>query len=143
MKIDVKKSRKCNFAPADSFKPGDLVSIVLIIFTAVALIFFFRSGIGETGKKYAEISVLGKDADNIYIYPIERDKVLEIESSGYHFTIQILDSKVSVIQSECPDGICRNTPAISSVRESIICVPAKMIIKIVSEYKDDYDYVAY
>lgn len=151
MKSDLGKSNKNIIFPASSVRMGDVVSIIIILAIAVGLILFFRLSFGDSGVKYAEISVTVGEETSVCLYSLNQNKIIEFESLEYHFTAEISDGSISVTKAECPDGICRNTPSISSEREAIICVPAKMIIKIISDSnnsnsslgKEDFDYVAY
>lgn len=47
--------------------------------------------------------------------------------------IKISQNKVSVVSSDCPDGICVKTKDAENVGDSIVCVPNKVSVKIVSE----------
>jgi hypothetical protein len=134
-------------------KVGDALLIGLILIIAAGLVFFFRSDDGGEGK-YAQISADAGGERIVSSYSLNEDKVIKFESFGYHFTAEIAEGKIFIAETECPDGICAKTPAISSERETIICAPAKMMITIISEAKSgsasrgtadtkDEDYVAY
>lgn len=56
-----------------------------------------------------------------------------IVSNGICVEIQVENRSVSVISSDCPDQICVNSKMISRAGESIVCVPAKLVIQIPSD----------
>lgn len=47
--------------------------------------------------------------------------------------IKICQNKVSVISSDCPDGLCVKTKDAKDIGDSIVCVPNKVSVKIASE----------
>ncbi|MDD4508099.1 MAG: NusG domain II-containing protein [Eubacteriaceae bacterium] len=53
-------------------------------------------------------------------------------SEGYN-TIMIENGYASVSESDCPNQICVNSKAISSVGETIACLPHHLIIEIVQK----------
>ena len=61
------------------------------------------------------------------------DSVHEFKSNGYSFKAEIKDGEISITESDCPDGICKNTPAIGKKNGTIVCLPAKMIISCSNE----------
>lgn len=54
----------------------------------------------------------------------------------------IEDREVKMLEANCPDQICVKHKAISKNKESIICLPNKVIIEIVNDEKADLDAVA-
>ncbi|MFQ6827499.1 MAG: NusG domain II-containing protein [Faecalimonas sp.] len=50
---------------------------------------------------------------------------------GEHNRVKIQDGQVEMIWADCPDQICAAHPKISKNRESIICLPNKVILEIV------------
>ena len=50
------------------------------------------------------------------------------EGTGYNLVV-VEDGKVSVAASDCPDQICVKHRPISLARESIVCLPHKLVIE--------------
>ena len=57
----------------------------------------------------------------------------EIESNGYHLTVKTEKNKAFVSASDCPDGVCRHTAPISRPGETILCVPAGVVLRVSGE----------
>ncbi len=112
----------------------DLLAILLVLALAgMCAAFVFM---GESGA-----SVLV--SANGYTYPLlMTDGVHVIESAGYHFTIEISDGSCNVTESDCPDALCAAMPAIRRAGEVIICVPAKLSLRVDGSEKGAIDGVA-
>ena len=50
---------------------------------------------------------------------------------------QILDGKVRVTHADCPDRLCQKTGSISKAPQRIVCLPNKVVIKIVGTSEVD------
>ena len=119
-------------------KKWDFVIVVGAI--ALAGVLYF-SGIFGNGKYHSS----GGDAV-IYVDGIERErfKLLEnIESRvetdlGYNI-VAVEDGKVFVKDANCRDRICVNSAAIYKKRQSIVCLPHKLVIEIEGEDIEESD----
>ena len=72
-----------------------------------------------------------------YEYPLSGDRVIETVSNGIRLRIVIEGGRVCVEEAECPDKICVRTGEISRVGQSIVCVPAEVVIRITGEGSDE------
>ena len=54
----------------------------------------------------------------------------------------IENGAVSVMESDCPDGVCVNSGAISREGQAIVCVPAGVIVRIGGIRTDNADIIA-
>ena len=52
--------------------------------------------------------------------------------NGYSITLKIENGKVSVIESDCPNGYCRQSGAVSRAGEVIVCAPAHVKLKVIA-----------
>lgn len=99
--------------------------IVIVLMTAVALVFSVGGlGLGKTGNR-----VLITDGGKTVSYPLDKNREIVLDS----LTVVICDGEVSVRDSICPDKICEYTGKISKVNQSIVCLPAGVIIVIDGE----------
>ncbi len=110
------------------WKIGDILLMAILLLTAVLLFllpFFANKGtiaeivIAETG----EVQAVSLDMNAEY----------EISSRGVYLTVCVKDGEVLVSHSDCLDGICSSTPAISRGGQSIVCAPAGVVIRIIGE----------
>ena len=90
-----------------------------------------------------------KDADTFTVtttdgtaaYSISDERTFEVESNGVTLVITVADGTVSVTSSTCPDHICEQTGRISRRGQSIVCIPARVVIEIVGGGESDEDFI--
>lgn len=108
---------------------NDIVFILalVIICTFVGLSFFFFR---ETGDSVT-VTVDGKDYGT---YALSNDVTVEIKNADgvVTNTLVIKDGKAHVEYASCPDGICVAHKPISREGESIVCLPNRVVITVVS-----------
>ena len=103
-----------------------LFAVLLALFTAAALL-IPRVGGGSIANIYRE---------GVCIMSVDLDKVGE----GYSFTLEDEDGHINVVEVEhgrirvasanCPDGVCVHTGWISTGVRPIVCLPAKLEIRL-------------
>ena len=67
---------------------------------------------------------------SIKTYPLNKDATIETEGE-FKNIITVKDKTVWISYAGCPDKVCKNTGKISKKGQSIICVPEKMVVRIV------------
>lgn len=117
---------------------GDILIVTFICMLAVAIFILMLPEANESNR-------LEVYADGELIYNIELidgvEQTIEIEEF-VHNTIEISGTKVRIIESTCYDHVCENTGYISKVGEIIVCMPNKLLLKIVgNEEESEYDAV--
>lgn len=102
-----------------------IVALVVVIAVAGACLYFFR---GEGNA--VTVSVDGKV---IATYPLNEDRVEDIytEKDG-HNRLVIKDGKAWVETASCPDGICAAHKPIHREGESVVCLPNKVVITVIT-----------
>lgn len=113
-------------------KKGDYITIVAIVFSAIS-IFFITSNkfIRDSGNKEMVITI---DGDTYATEKIDDKLYREFKiNSKYGKNIVVLDKGfVYMEESDCKDKICIKKGKISKTGDSIICLPNRLIVKIVS-----------
>ncbi len=107
---------------------GDIVLMSLILLTALLLFFlpfFWKSG--------TSVEVLIAESGETRHLSLDVDSSLEIVSQGITLTICIEHGEAFVLHADCPDGICQSSPPVSRAGQSIVCVPAGVVIRVVGE----------
>lgn len=69
-------------------------------------------------------------------YTVEFD-----DGEGHVNTVEIAPGRIRMACANCPDGVCVNTGWTDSPAKPIICLPAKLIIKIAGDAPDGFDAV--
>ena len=57
--------------------------------------------------------------------------------------VEIDNEQVKIIDADCHDKICVKAHAISKPGESLICLPHKLVIRIIGEGKQETDEVSF
>ena len=107
-------------------KKADIIPIAAVLVTALILVFVFANKGGGTVRI---------ECDNAaYEYPLNENRVIELNENGISLTVVIENGAVRVDKSTCRDQICVHTH-----KGNIICMPAHVIISVTD---GEYDYVA-
>lgn len=108
-------SKKCT--RGDVFLVAGLLAAALFSF-----LFTFLPGNGAT-------CVISYDGGRD-TYPLTVDRTVFVGSMGYTLSVVIENGTVSVASSDCPDGVCVDSGAISRTGQAIVCVPANVVVRI-------------
>ena len=113
------------------FRKNDLFLIIGIVVLAVLmLVVFVRSAAGG-GEAVLEIT----SGSSVYgVYPLNEDREISIEDKN---TVIIKDGQVFMAEADCPDKLCVNSKPISSRGQSIVCLPNRIVLKIIGEETRD------
>ena len=115
----------------------------IILITAALLaagVFLLCINVFSTAGEYAVVEVNG---ETVVQLSLAEDTVYDIEiENEVTNTLKIENGEAKMISADCPDKICVNHRSISKNNESIICLPNKVIITIVSDAVSDIDGVA-
>lgn len=121
----------------DKIKICDLIFIAILIMIVIIssiLIFAINSKeIGNNAKVYIEVN-----GSQHSVVPLSEDTEINIENVG---TVIIEDSKVRIENALCNDKVCEHMGEISKSYQSIICLPNRTIIKIISN-SEEFDDIA-
>ena len=105
-----------------------IISLLLIATMGILYLFVFRNS-GDTVK----ITVNGQ----IYgTYSLNQDKVIEIrqgENNEKQNRVIISKGKVRMEYATCPDGICVDHAPIFRNGESIVCLPQRVVVTVITD----------
>lgn len=116
-------------------KKNDLLLLGTVLAAAV-LIWVFRAAVGGEDPGYLSVSI---DGEEVQTFELTEEK--EAELNGGTNVIRIKDGVVSMVRADCPDQLCVHQRAISKNNESIICLPNKLVLQIVSRDEAELDAV--
>ncbi len=119
------------------FSKQDIVLIVLLFFLGIVLtVIIYRPATTDAAsEKQLEVRQNGTVIMTLPIKDEDTEQRIEGTSDGYNvFTIK--DGVVQMTSANCPDSTCVHTGSISRVGETIVCLPHRLVLKIV-EIKDD------
>ena len=105
---------------------ADLFLVIsLVILTFVTSIFIYRKQ--TSNKIYVEVSIDGEITSTYLL-----DENIEIMLDTGNMLV-IKDRSVCISDANCPDGLCVKQGTISKANESIICLPNKLVVRIVED----------
>lgn len=120
-------------------RKGDFLILAFII--AVFFISIFSLNYtGDYDNLKCIIKVDGKMYKEIKLSP-DYNNFVEINSSFGYNKISIEGNTVKIVKSNCEDKLCISEGEISAPFQSLICLPARLIVYIKGD--SDLDYVSY
>lgn len=88
------------------------------------------------------VSIDGAETERVPLSDYAARAPHTYESRGYALTVAVADDAVSVTESTCPNQDCRNTPAIRRAGQSIVCLPARVVVALEGGTDPGYDLIA-
>ena len=113
---------------------GILILTVLALAGMLLLLPFLQSGTGAR--------LLISTPDGTETYALSENRRIAVSSGGIRLTVEILDGRVRVSESDCPDGVCMASGWIDRPGQSVVCAPAGVRLLIAGEEETDVDFVA-
>lgn len=110
-------------------KKRDWITAAVIL--AAAFVFGLVSKLTEKPAQSLRISM---DGETYGIYSLDEDREISIGDTNI---CRIQEGKVRMIQADCPDQICVRTAEISVDGSTIVCLPNRVVLEIISEKAGD------
>lgn len=114
------------------FNRRDII-VILILLLFAALIYLYAQNFIFKNSQTAEILY-----DNTVIETVSLDKDRTFSLDEFpNIVFEIKDGSIAFIQSDCPDKVCIHTGFINKTGQTAVCLPNKIILKLVSDSRDD------
>lgn len=119
---------------------NDIIFISTLLILIIIFLFVFYSKYNTSGS-YVTITVDGKQYGR---YRLDEDKQIKIKNASGKVTniLLIKDNCANMIEANCPDKLCVNQKAISKEKETIVCLPNKVVVTVESDDESDFDAIA-
>ncbi|MEE0686607.1 MAG: NusG domain II-containing protein [Lachnospiraceae bacterium] len=105
---------------------ADIILVIsLVILTLVTSIFIYKKQ--TSNKIYVEVSINGEITNK---YSVDENIEIMLKTGN---VLVIKDGNVCISNADCPDGLCVKQGTISKANESIICLPNKLVVRIVED----------
>lgn len=76
-------------------------------------------------------------------YSLNEDREIPVERDGSVINVvRIEDGSVRMEQATCPDALCIRQGAISRERQTIVCLPHKLVVEVYGTHEQEYDTVS-
>ena len=114
-------------------KKADIVLFILILVAGLSVSWWSLTT--NTGGDKVIVTV---DGELYGTYSLSQDQTIEVvQKDGHTNYITIKDGMVSMAYSTCKNQVCVNAGAISETRDSIVCLPNKVMIEIQGSAKNE------
>lgn len=110
---------------------NDVILAAVIVVIAVAGLLFINFTKVQGDKVVVKVNGV-----ETHSYSLSENAQFEIKTGENNENINVVvieNGKVRVTEADCPDGICKKYRPISYVGETIVCLPHKVVVEIVSE----------
>lgn len=110
-----------------------LVVLVVALLAALIAVLFYGPKSHADSRLNCVVSVGGQVVHNAPLSGFSGEHTYS--HNGYTLTILVAEGKVKVLHSDCPGQDCIHSGAISRAGQSLICLPAQVVIHL--EGSDD------
>ena len=107
--------------------------ILILVFCLVALIALFTVRSGRRAGTLAQIRIDGKLYGN---YSLAEEQTVKIRGEDFVSILIIREGKADMIEADCPDQICVDHRPVRYRGETIVCLPHKLVVEIISDQED-------
>lgn len=121
-------------------KRNDIILIVVFL-TIAAILFAGNRLLHHKVGAFVQITVDGKPYK---ILSLNKDTTINID--GYNNgnnTLQIKNGYASITDADCPDKLCQKQKKIKYNGETLVCLPHRIVVSVISEEDSTIDGVAY
>lgn len=98
-----------------------------VILAALAMLLMMKL-IDNTSGNQIRITVDGAEYGT---YSLDRDQEIEVQVGEFYNKICIHDGEAYMEEANCPDGYCMNQGKIKGNRQTIICLPHKLVVEVI------------
>ena len=116
---------------------GLVVAVVIAMAVLVAIVFYGNKA--NNGDLTAVISVGNKVVDSLPLSDTESTHTYS--NNGYTLLVTVHDGGICVQESDCPSQDCVHTGTITRAGQSIVCLPAQIVIHLEGASTDAPDVI--
>lgn len=100
-----------------------LIAVIAVVTVVFALVYF---GMQKDGGNAHVI----KNGKEIAVYSLNENMTVPITDEKNTNVLVIENGKAYISHADCPDKICVNHRPVSKTGETIVCLPAKLVVEI-------------
>ena len=108
----------------------------LALFCILVCVWVYKAG--AVKGSYITITVDGKEYGT---YSLLEEQNITIGEGEHVNVIEIKGGKAYMISASCPDQLCVNQSEICYDKQSIICLPNKLVVTVTSDNESDVDII--
>ena len=118
------------------FGKNDVIFLSLLAMMCIVVCVVIYAG-GMKKGSYITITVEGKEYGT---YFLQEEQTIPVGEPVMNIIV-IEDGKAMMMEADCPDQLCVKQKAICYDKESIICLPNKIVVTVTSEEEGELDAV--
>ena len=120
------------------FNRFDALVALIIALLAVAAALWFYLPRSQSGQLTVVISVAGEETRRV---PLSDFTETTVTGGGYTLRVSPRDGGVAVTDSDCPTQDCVHTGVITRAGQSIVCLPAQVVVHLEGTAPDAPDVI--
>lgn len=120
------------------FNRFDALVALIIALLAVAAALWFYLPRSQSGQLTVVISVAGEETRRV---PLSDFTETTVTGSSYTLRVSTRDGGVAVTDSDCPTQNCVHTGVITRAGQSIVCLPAQVVVHLEGTASDAPDVI--
>lgn len=120
------------------FNRFDALVALIIALLAVAAALWFHLPRSQSGQLTVVISVAGEETRRVPLSDFTETTVI---GGGYTLRVGTRDGGVAVTDSDCPTQDCVHTGVITRAGQSIVCLPAQVVVHLEGTAPDAPDVI--
>lgn len=120
------------------FNRFDALVALIIALLAVAAALWFYLPRSQSGQLTVVISVAGEETRRV---PLSDFTETTVTGGGYTLRVSSRDGGVAVTDSDCPTQDCVHTGVITRAGQSIVCLPAQVVVHLEGTASDAPDVI--
>lgn len=112
--------------------------VAVLLAASLAGVGLHMSLLSSAGAQAAEVYKEGKLIQTIKLRPGYREE-LRLGGAERYNLIVAADGRIAVTEADCPDQVCVRSGWVSLAPQQIVCLPYRVVIKVVSDKAPDID----
>lgn len=119
-------------------KKSDMVLLACIFLVLLACVVLFQFFWRQAGGRVT-VTV---DGEVYGTYSLDDDRTVEIKADGKVTNVlEIHSGSADIVSADCPDKLCVRQRAVSRRRETIVCLPNKVVVEVMGAKEAELDAV--
>jgi hypothetical protein len=114
-----------------------IVALVIISFIPEGVVFITNTN--KHNSLYIEIYSKGELYKRLPLEKTSENTAFTVENEFGKNIVEISDEKVKIVDADCDDKICVKSHAINKAGEAIICLPHKVVVRIIGKGEQETD----
>ena len=114
-----------------------LVALIIALLAVAAALWFFLPR-SQSGQLTVVISVAGEETRRV---PLSDFTETTVTGGSYTLRVSTRDGGVAVTDSDCPTQDCVHTGVITRAGQSIVCLPAQVVVHLEGTASDAPDVI--